>query len=272
MKLFRLSLICMVVYLIFYCPIVDATFTWRTILLNIFTGDRICFPLWYLTALWEALLLFWLIRKYIPRLISWLPLILVLTYILRLYPHLISWEFIEQYRLGLTVRNNAVITSLPFLSIGYLIHKYEDILLKHINVNAWLPVILVGLFVENQIRIAFDFPRGLFLLLSFPCIAMLMLTCVKIQRFQNSLPVYYRRTPFGKHILLSHVCHCHTQISAEHHIFIRNHHHLANLYTSFHSHQIPDFKHLFVRNQTSQKHNSEFESPLVDFKSRDTEK
>lgn len=183
-KLFRLSLICMAMYLTFYCPIVNATFTWRTILINLFTGDRICFPLWYLTALWEALLLFWLIRKYIPRLISWLPLILILTYILRVYPHIITWEFIEQYRLGLTVRNNAIITSIPFLSLGYLIHKHEVFLLKHINVNVWLPVILIGLFMENQIRIAFDFPRGLFFLLSFPCIVMLMLTCIKYREFK----------------------------------------------------------------------------------------
>ena len=184
LKLFRLSLICMLVYMIFYCPIVGAIFTWRTILVNLFTGDRICFPLWYLTALWEALLLFWLIRKYIPRLISWLPLILILTYILRVYPHIISWSGIDKYGLHLTVRNNAIITSLPFLSLGYLIHKHEDFLLKHINVNIWLPIILIGLFMENQIRIAFDFPRGLFFFLSFPCIVILMLSCIKHRDFK----------------------------------------------------------------------------------------
>ena len=272
MKLFRLSLICMVVYLIFYCPIVDATFTWRTILLNIFTGDRICFPLWYLTALWEALLLFWLIRKYIPRLISWLPLILVLTYILRLYPHLISWEFIEQYRLGLTVRNNAVITSLPFLSIGYLIHKYEDILLKHINVNVWLPVILVGLFVENQIRIAFDFPRGLFLLLSFPCIAMLMLTCVKYRDFKipflctigehHSANIYYY------HMFVIAILRYQLNITSSYEtiitwlICIPVSIAIRFLISSICSLGIKLHKNIIVNSK----------APLVDFKSRDTEK
>lgn len=181
-KLFRLAITCMLIYLAFYCPLVGATWTWKTIIANIITGDRICFVLWYLTALWEALLLLWLIRKYLPKLISWLPLILIITYILRVHPDLITLNIPPRF--SLLLRNNAVITSLPFLSVGYLIHKHKAWLLENVNVNIWLPAILILSFIETQARIKFGLPHDLFGFFSFPCIALLMLACVRHPGFK----------------------------------------------------------------------------------------
>lgn len=184
-KLFRLSISCMVIYLLIYCPLIGMDWSWKTIIINILTGSRICFVLWYLTAMWQALLIFWVIRKHIPKLIIWLPLILIITYILRVHPDYINLEFLGKFYIS--ERNNALITSLPFLSVGYLIHQHKEKLLRAINVNIWLPITIIALFIEFQIRVYFDLPRDYFSFLSFPCIFLLILTCVRHSQFK--LPI-----------------------------------------------------------------------------------
>lgn len=184
-KLFKLSFICSLIYPLVYCPLIDMDWTWKTFLINLLTGRRFCFALWYLTALWQALLIFWVIRKYIPQLISWLPVMLILTYIIRQYFDEVNLEILEY--LHISHRNNAIVTALPFLSVGYLIHQHKEKLLKAINVNIWLPVVLVALFLEYKIRVHFSFTYSYFFILSFPCIFLLILFCIRHSNLQ--LPI-----------------------------------------------------------------------------------
>lgn len=184
-KLFRLSIICMIIYLLVYFPLLGEAWTKKIIVIHILTGSRVCFVLWYLTALWQALLIFWVIRKYIPWLILWLPLIIIATYTIRIHPGSINLSFLRA--LYIDARNNAIITSLPFLSVGYLIHQHQERLLKAINVNIWLPITIIALFIEFQLRVYFNLPHGLFSFLSFPCIFLLILACVRHGQFKLPL-------------------------------------------------------------------------------------
>ena len=175
-KSFKLGLICAALYLVFYLSI-GKTFHWYDILINFFTGDRICLPLWYLTALWEALLLFALIRTFLPRLIYWLPVLFLLSYAIRIHPDIMC-PGLGLYGQNL-MRSNAIVTSLPFLCTGYLVHKHKDWLLSRINVNIWLPVVLAALLGEYAFRVFQGLPFGAFSLLTYPCVVMLILSCVK---------------------------------------------------------------------------------------------
>ena len=184
-KLFKLALICSLIYPLVYCPLIGMEWTWKTFVINFLSGRRFCFVLWYLTALWQALLIFWVIRKYVPRLIVWLPTILILTYLIRQYFDDIHIGILEQ--LHISLRNNAIMTALPFLAVGYLIHQHKEKLLKAINVNIWLPVVIIALFAEYKVRVFFGFPYSLFFILSFPCVFLLILFCVRHSDFKLPL-------------------------------------------------------------------------------------
>lgn len=180
-KSFKLALFCFALY--WGIAIAQGgRFSPATLLLNLVTGFEICQPMWYLTALWEALLLFWLIRKYIPKLIYYLPLLCLLTYAIRthgdaMFPHL-------EHRDIVLLRCNAIVTSLPFLCIGYLIHKHKDWLLSHINIILWLPLTLIALACEENIRNAYLLPYSYTHLLSAPCVVLLLLFCVRFPRLK----------------------------------------------------------------------------------------
>ena len=175
-KSFKLGIICATLYLIFYL-LLGKSYSITDLLINLVTGDRICLPLWYLTALWEALLLFYLIRTYIPKLIYYLPILFLLSYAIRIHPDIFC-PGLGLYGQNL-MRSNAIVTALPFLCTGYLIHKHKDFLLSHINVNVWLPVTVMALLGEYSIRVFTHMPFGAFSLLTYPCVIMLILGCVK---------------------------------------------------------------------------------------------
>lgn len=180
-KSFRLSLICAAIYLVAFLSM-GRKFTWWDILINLITGDRICYVLWYLTALWEALLLFALIRTYIPKLIYYLPLIFLLAYAIRIHPDIIcpGLDICEQDRL----RNNAIVTALPFLCTGYLVNKHKDWLLDRINIPLWLPLVVLALLGEYAARVFSGNPFGAFSILSYPCVVLLILGCIKYPQFK----------------------------------------------------------------------------------------
>ena len=183
-KSFKLSLICAALYLVAFLSM-GRPFSWQDILINLISGDRICPVLWYLTALWEALLLFALIRTYIPKLIYYLPLLFLLAYAIRIHPDIIcpGLNTGEQNQL----RNNAIVTALPFLCTGYLVNKHKDWLLARINVSLWLPIVVIALLGEYASRVFSGSPFGAFSILTFPCVVLLILGCIKYSQFK--LPV-----------------------------------------------------------------------------------
>ena len=160
---------------------------------NLLLGMQICGYLWYLTALWQALLLLWVIIKYVPRLLNFLPFLFIVAYIFRNYNSEIF--LFESITISPTVlRNTCVCTSLPFLATGYLIHKHHERILKQINVHLWFAITLVLAFSEFHIRRASGYTCSHFLLFTYPLIVLSMLLCIKHQSF--TLPIL---GTIGKH-------------------------------------------------------------------------
>ncbi|MBQ6996453.1 MAG: hypothetical protein IJN64_18510 [Lachnospiraceae bacterium] len=157
------------------------------IIKSLVLGTGIVPYLWYLTALWEALLLLWLIIKYVPRLIYFLPLFYILAYILRSYEDGVFFTYANFDFYSTTFRNTFIVTSIPFLATGYLIHKYHEKILKLINVNFWLVVAILFATLEYYIRIDMFGKCSYFMLSTWPLIVLLMLICIKYQDF--TLPI-----------------------------------------------------------------------------------
>lgn len=146
----------------------------ESLIVNVFTGEEIIIPLWYLTALWEALLLFAIVRRWVPRVVYFLPLLYLAAYASGTHGGFIA-EIFSTY----LWRNNAIVTSLPFLATGYLIHKHRDRLLGKIRVGIWLPVVFGILLAEFFLMRILTGKFHFFMLATYPFIVLLMLTCVR---------------------------------------------------------------------------------------------
>ena len=177
-KTFWLAVSCNLLYLLaYYANGDDKLFTSLSFhVRNFFFGNQVSGHLWYLTAMWQALLVLSLIIRYVPRLINVLPFLFLVAYFLRVY-----WE---PFHPGLgEFRNNFLVTSLPFLATGYLVRKYEELLLKKINVIVCVLVTLLVAYAEFFFRKHFGIRYSYFLLTSYPLVVCLMLTCAQYKKF-----------------------------------------------------------------------------------------
>lgn len=186
-KCFILSLVCNALYLSFF--LIDGTpldqFGLVNLVLNLFTGHIVSTHLWYLTAVWQGLLIMWVLRRYAPRLIAYTPLLYVLAYILRAYGKLLFPELSSDTLFIL--RANAVVTALPFLATGYLVHKYHEQVLAKIRVLPWLIGLLLLIYTEYALRLAVNTGGSIFFICTWPLVAMLILACCRYRDF--TLPV-----------------------------------------------------------------------------------
>ena len=175
-KAFKTSLLFFAFYWCIYSAL-GRHYTCTDLLINLVTGLKICSPMWYLAALWEALLLFWLIRKYAPRLIYYLPILVCLTYTLSthgasLFCHM-NTGTLDALRL------NAIVTALPCLCIGYLIHKHKDWIFERINIIVCLSLSLLALIAEEYVSAKYHLPSSYIYLFTYPSVVMILLFCVK---------------------------------------------------------------------------------------------
>ncbi len=155
-------------------------FVWaKSLLMSFFFGSGVCITLWYLTAVWESLLILYVVLRYCPKLIYGFPLLFVLTYLLRSHPALV---FPDSPDVALYMRLS-IITALPFLSTGYLIHKHEEALLRIINVKIWLPIAIGLLLIESQIRIHVFASYGRYCFCTYPLVCLLIIACKQYSRF-----------------------------------------------------------------------------------------
>lgn len=165
---------------------------WRFYIKLLFLGSGMSGFLWYLTALCEALLVLYLIIKYVPKLIRFLPLLYIIAFVMRnLEACIPTFEFPGAIPPAV-IRNTFLITSLPFLATGYLIRKHEEKLLKAIKLVYALPLTVAICIVEFYAR--GKIPNNYFLLGTYPLIVLLMLSCIKYKNF--TLPVLGN---IGKH-------------------------------------------------------------------------
>lgn len=139
--------------------------------------------LWYLTALCEALLILWLIIKFVPRIINFLPFLFIIAFVLRNFEDNPAYA---QYHLT-ALRCTCLVMSLPFLATGYLLHKHQQKILTSINVNVCLVISALLVLAEYFIRLYLGVESNYFFLFTYPLVVFLMLLCVKYHDF--TLPV-----------------------------------------------------------------------------------
>ncbi len=151
----------------------------KSLLMSFLFGSGVCITLWYLTAVWESLLILHIVLRYCPKLVYGFPLLFIFAYLLRTHPDLL---FPDNTQVALYMRLS-IITALPFLSTGYLIHKHEDALLRIINVKIWLPIVLGLLLVESQIRIHAFGSYARYCFCTYPLVFLLILACKQYSRF-----------------------------------------------------------------------------------------
>lgn len=139
--------------------------------------------LWYLTALCEALLILWLIIRFAPGIIKYLPLLFIVAFVCRNFEDNPAYA---QYHLT-AFRCTCVVMSLPFLATGYLLHKHQQKIMDLVNVNVCFIVSLLMVIAEYLIRLHFGVMCNYFYIFTYPLVVFLMLLCVKNSDF--TLPV-----------------------------------------------------------------------------------
>lgn len=189
-KCFGLSLVCNLLYLSFYLfdGVPLSKYSGGALIINLFTGHIISTHLWYLTAVWQGLLLMWLLRRYAPRLIAFAPLLYLLAWVLRSYGKVLFPELSSDTLFIL--RANAVVTALPFLATGYLVHKYHTSILAKVKILPCLLALLLFAYGEYALRLWSGSGSSIFFLCTWPLVATLMLTCCHYSNF--TIPVLGR--------------------------------------------------------------------------------
>lgn len=189
-KSFWLAVVCNIIYSIatyFIHGVNVLTQGWWFFVENFLFGTNICRYLWYLTALWQALLVLRFFIKWMPKLIKFLPILFIGAYLLR------NHNFNSYIDAGFNVSNlrlTWLFTSLPCLATGYLIHQYHQRLLSALKINVWLIVALVLNIVEFRCRLALGVCYSHHMFFTWPLAVLLMLLCVKYPDF--SIPVVDR--------------------------------------------------------------------------------
>lgn len=200
-KCFFLSIVCNLLYLSFY--LIDGSalthYSCEKLLINLFTGHLISTHLWYLTAVWQGLLLMWLLRRYAPGLINFVPLLYLLAYVLRAYGKTLFPELSNDTLFIL--RANAVVTALPFLATGYMVHKYHASILQKVSILPCLALLTGLIYAEYALRLYTEIGGSIFFISTWPMVATLMLACCRYHNFtlpllsnigrEHSANVYY---------------------------------------------------------------------------------
>ncbi len=187
LKCALLALFCNIVYGIAYqIPLerlLEARF-WKSLIIY---GTPICHVLWYLTSLCWALLIFAVMRKFAPKMIYTLPFLFILIYFLRNItdPH-------PLFHLDITFKlppRNSILTSLTFLSTGYIIHKHYNSL-QHAKAGLLVIILLTTSFAENYCYSHYFGAHGLYHLSTYPLIVAVFILCIKHPDFK--LPILNR--------------------------------------------------------------------------------
>ena len=152
----------------------------KDVMISIFTGDRICGHLWYLSALLWALILFYVLLKKTDRCVNYLPLLMLFSILLGRY------SFIYSDAPGIqALRANFLFPALPCLSVGYLIRKHEA---KIISLRYFTPVFiafLVLLYLECYTLVYMGLNNNTsYLFMTLPMAAVVMIAAVRYKQIR----------------------------------------------------------------------------------------
>ena len=152
------------------------------VLITLFTGDRICGHLWYLSALLWALIIFYiLLKSKTDKYVRYLPVLMLFSILLGRYSFLYAEEPGIQ-----ALRANFLFPALPCLSVGYLIRKHEQKLMQHRYIIPPLFFILLTLiYLECYTLVFLNLNNNTsYLFMTLPMAAIVMIMAVRHKSFQ----------------------------------------------------------------------------------------
>lgn len=147
-KIFLISIYINAIYFARQWMLYENTSSWKELILNIFTGDCISPHLWYLSAMWEALIAFIIVRFMGCK---WLFLTLPLLLINLAFGRYSLIFFQGDSSFPQYFRLNCIAVALPYLTMGYFIskHKHSILNIKYSPIITAVCIILV--YAENTV-------------------------------------------------------------------------------------------------------------------------
>ncbi len=145
---------------LFYCVflVYRGPFQITNFRLSFLTGDTLMQHLWYLTAMWESMLLFLIIRRFLPaRIIYLLPFLLILHFLSARYHFLITDEGGVEPQ---WVRLNFLTVATPCISIGYLLRKHIAYFKGLFPAVVLFIIFTAGNYTENWLLTHFHVNNG----------------------------------------------------------------------------------------------------------------
>jgi len=148
------------------------------------TGDSIACHLWYLTALWQGLIMFVIMRRWLPNfLIYFAPAFILLNLLLGRY---IILFYHGDYTLPQFVRLNCLSVALPCICSGYILKKHIHLLTKFKHWWILLFIFTACIYMEEFVlRVFFANNNVSYSLFTLP-----IATCIFLAFYQgmNSAP------------------------------------------------------------------------------------
>ena len=124
-------------------------------ILNTFTGISYSYHLWYLSAFWVAMLLFYVLRRFLPKLLYATPLLYAWSHVCNMWGKNFFPEASDAVLFVL--RCNGLGVALPFICTGYLLAKHEQLLLRIRWIPLWVALGTALLFFHVDIVKACQF-------------------------------------------------------------------------------------------------------------------
>lgn len=122
-------------------------------LLSFARGDTIILPLWYLTALWQGLIIIIIILKAFPFALKYAPFLIFINLLAGRYSFMFD---LRGCPLPSYVTLNCVAVALPCLSIGYLLRSHHNYLVHMLTASSLLALLFlfsICMYVEEYILV-----------------------------------------------------------------------------------------------------------------------
>lgn len=189
-KIIYITIISNAIYVIFYCFIGKYNhiqyMNTKWWIYEILTGWGICGHLWYLTAYIEVLICLIIVHKYkLYKLLYFsIPILLLLNVILGSYS--IFGGIKNPYS---ALHTNFLVTGLPFVSIGMLIHKFQNVLIRKFKNYIIIICLMVAYFECIYVITHESYSRGIgdvFIFTPIAAIAIFVF-CLKNKNFGKTI-------------------------------------------------------------------------------------
>lgn len=129
----------------------------KRIAFEILTGTSLSVHLWYIAALWEALVVFIVLRRWLPGVIPFCALLIAFNLGAGRYYILMDQS---SYELSDALRLNFISVALPCLSVGYCIRKWHDAIVAHLSPIKSVIIFTILLYAEEYILTSLNMNNG----------------------------------------------------------------------------------------------------------------